>query len=257
MSYSLIMRLIEFESEAAWITAVIEEMDSLVDEALAERHIGMRIGRPRLRLCLAGGSTPEPIYRALARHPFSAAELELWPGDERQVASDNPARNGRMIEAVFKDAAWKPVPRLRLWPDPRLSTGTLSTLSADELFAAADVVCAEHEAMLRFEMGDDPVFDLALLGLGSDGHTASLFPGQSILAEQKRLCAASIAPVEPRVRLSFTYPLLSRTRRIRFLVRGADKERIVRRLAADDPVLPAARIEAADQAILYCPSADH
>jgi 6-phosphogluconolactonase/glucosamine-6-phosphate isomerase/deaminase len=54
--------------------------------------------------------------------------------------------------------------------------------------------------------------------------------------------------------MSFTYPLLSRTRKIRFLVRGADKERIVRRLAADDPALPAARIEAADQAILYCSS---
>jgi 6-phosphogluconolactonase len=251
------MRLIEFESEAAWIAASVEEVEGLVDEALAERRIGMRIGRPRLRLCLAGGSTPEPIYRALARRPFSGAELELWPGDERQVASDNPARNGRMIELAFKGAAWRFPPRLRLWPG---QPGFLAApapdgeFTPDEQFAAAERLCAEHEATLRFEMGDDPVFDLALLGLGPDGHTASLFPGQAILAEKKRLCAASFAPVEPLIRMSFTYPLLSRTRKIRFLVRGADKERIVRRLAADDPALPAARIEAADQAILYCSS---
>ncbi|MGO8694420.1 MAG: 6-phosphogluconolactonase [Rectinemataceae bacterium] len=245
------MRLIVFDEEAAWAAAVVEEMDSLIEEALAERRTGI-MGRPRLRLCLAGGSTPEPVYRALARRPFSEVELELWPGDERHVAADDPARNGRMIELAFKDAAWKPGPRFMLWP--RLPLDISSAPAAGDPLAVADRLCTEHEATLRFEMGEDPFFDLALLGLGSDGHTASLFPGQSILAEKKRLCAASIAPLEPRIRLSFTYPLLARTRRIRFLARGAGKAQIVIRLASDDPALPAARIEAPDQAILYCTS---
>ncbi|HUW40941.1 MAG TPA: 6-phosphogluconolactonase [Rectinemataceae bacterium] len=243
------MKLLEFEDESAWIAAALHEVDDLIAEAEAEWRVGMRIGRTRLRLCLAGGSTPEPIYRALAGRPISAAELELWTGDERLVPPGDPGRNAAMIARAFGGAVWKTAPRLIPWP---ASPGSPEERSFDERLAQAERIAAEHEARLRFEMGDDPAFDLAFLGLGEDGHTASLFPGQGILAERKRLCAASVAPAEPRIRMSFTYPVLARVRRIRFLVRGPGKAAIARRLAAGDQALPAAGIEAADQAILYC-----
>ncbi len=243
----------EFEDESAWIAAALREVDDLVAEAEAERRMGMRIGRIRLRLCLAGGSTPEPVYRALAARPIPGVELELWPGDERLVPPGDRERNGNMLARAFAGAAWNPGPRLMLWPDPSGGyAAPAEYLAPEEPFAAAERLCAEHEARLRFELGGDPVFDLAFLGLGEDGHTASLFPGQGILAERQRLCAASVAPAEPRIRMSFTYPVLDRVRRIRFLARGPGKAAILRRLVAGDQSLPAARIGAADQAVLYC-----
>ena len=252
------MRLIEFQEESAWVAAIVEELESLAAATLAS-------GRGRLEFCLAGGSTPAPVYRALASRRLGGVQVGLWPGDERFVPSDDPDRNGAMIAAAFAGivsgvasgggGGSSPSPRLRfrLWPDSRLpSRQSLAGSRDDELFAAAEKACAQHEALLRSELGERPGFDLALLGLGPDGHTASLFPGQPILEERTRLCAASIAPAEPRIRMSFTYPVLSASARVRFLVRGPGKAAIVARLAAEDAALPAARIGAADQAILYC-----
>ena len=248
------MRLVEFQEESAWVAAIVEELESLAAATLAS-------GRGRLELCLAGGSTPAPVYRALASRRLGGVQVGLWPGDERFVPSDDPDRNGAMIAAAFAGVVSgvaggsSPSPRLRfrLWPDSRLpSRQSLAGSRDDELFAAAEMACAQHEALLRSELGERPGFDLALLGLGPDGHTASLFPGQPILEERTRLCAASIAPAEPRIRMSFTYPVLSASARVRFLVRGPGKAAIVARLAAEDAALPAARIGAADQAILYC-----
>lgn len=243
------MRIIEFENEDEWIDAAVREFEDLLAEVQTEWRLGLRLGRSRLRLCLAGGGTPEPVYRALAGHPVSGLDLELWPGDERLVPEGHEARNGAMIARAFAASAWKPAPRLVLWPVP---PADLESLGAEARLAAAERLCAQHEERLRFEMGEEPSFDLAFLGLGADGHTMSLFPGQAILAESSRFCAASLAPDEPRTRLSFTYPVLSRVRRIRFLVRGGGKAEILRRLAAGDQSLPAARIGVEDQAVFYC-----
>lgn len=250
------MQLLTFEDEASWIAALVEEVGQLAASAAA---VAPR--RDGLRLCLAGGTTPAPVYRALAALSLDGPALELWPGDERFVPSGDPNRNGSMIAAAFGPAlatagqagARTPAARLVPWPEPRLASGRgLAEASDEELFAAAEAACAEYEALLRRELGAHPVFDLALLGLGPDGHTASLFPGQRALDELTRLCAASIAPAEPRIRMSFTYPQLSASRRVRFLVRGPGKADIVARLAAGDASLPAAHLTAPDQAILYC-----
>lgn len=240
------MNVIEFDSEASWV--------AFVEAEVAATHASrLERGETRMDIVLAGGATPAPIYRALAAHPFSGLELTLWLGDERFVGADNPARNGRMVAAAFAASIWDPPPRIHEWPFPPLTRrldDAPEGLAAD--LAAAGELCLKQEALLRAELGPEPRFSLALLGLGPDGHTASLFPGQPILAELGRLCGASLAPGEPRVRMSFTYPLLAGAQKLRFLVRGRDKADIVRRLAAEETELPASRVAVPDRAILYC-----
>ena len=219
------MRLIRFRDEAAWIAAVVAQFAAAADEVRST-------GRRALHLCLAGGTTPESVYRAMAALPLRGTEVHLWLGDERDVDTGDESRNGRLVAACFSHAAWDPRPHP--WP------------SGDR--AAA---CHAYATELAAALGPRPAFDLVLLGLGADGHAASLFPGDPILDVRDGLAAPSVAPNAPFGRLSLTYTAFAAARRLRFLVRGPEKAAAVDRLAADDAGLPAARIGGLDKAILY------
>jgi 6-phosphogluconolactonase len=171
----------------------------------------------------------------MAALPLRDFAVHLWLGDERDVSSTDEARNGRLVANCFSGAVWEPPPRLHLWA---------AGLSRE---AACETYAAELEAAL----GPSPAFDLVFLGLGADGHAASLFPGDPVLDEQTRLAAPSCAPNAPHGRLSLTYPAFADARRLRFLVRGTGKWAAVERLAAGDMSLPSARIGGTDRAILY------
>ena len=188
--------------------AVIEKLAQFIQvaaEAAVARH-------GRFDIALSGGQTPRALYALLAeRH----AETMPWQqthfffGDERYVPHDDPQSNARMAAEAMLDRV--PTPREQVHPMP-----THHANPAD----AAD----EYEACLRRHFSTRPPhFDLILLGIGADGHTASLFPNAPVLDERARWVAPSEGPTEPRVRLSLTYPVLNAAHLIAFLALGADK----------------------------------
>ncbi|NJK99521.1 MAG: 6-phosphogluconolactonase [Spirulinaceae cyanobacterium RM2_2_10] len=176
--------------------------------------------RGQARLALAGGSTPKPIYAALAQLELPWSQLHIFWGDERYVPADHADSNQRMARAAWLDQV--PIPAANLHPMP--------TSAGDP---AADA--AQHEAELRahFQVaaGSVPQFDLILLGLGDDGHTASLFPHTEVLAERDRLVAVGSKDGQPR--LTFTVPLLNQARGVIFLVSGANKQDALQAVLAE------------------------
>lgn len=225
------MRLTTFDTQDAWLGAGLAAF-------VAAARLARDKKQGRLDICLAGGTSPAPLYRALAAsEEFAQAlqglELGLWLGDEREVPEDHAERNGRLVAEAFGQASWPH--SLHLWP-PGPAAGA-ATAYATEL---AD------------SFQGPPVFDLALLGLGEDGHTASLFPGDSILSARQVLALPSLAPSEPRRRMSLTLGCLQASRAIAFWVRGQGKKAIVEALAREDPGLPASALAGAQTRILYC-----
>ena len=183
------------------------------------------------RLCLAGGSTPKATYRHLGRRndlPWDC--VEIFFGDERFVPPDHPDSNYRMAKENLLSGV-----------QPR----ALLAMPTD----GAPENCAEaYEEELRQQYGASildpavPLFDLMLLGLGADGHTASLIPGQPVLEEMKRWVAA-VPKGRDEVRLTLTYPALQSSRLTVFLVAGADKAEAVAKVRAGDAALPAGRLK--------------
>jgi 6-phosphogluconolactonase len=168
--------------------------------------------RGRFRFALAGGSTPRALYAHLAAaRDVDWARVDVFFGDERSVGLDDLQSNYRMArETLLSPAAVPPdnVRRLR-GEDP-------------DLAAAA----RDYEAALG-GAGAAPL-DLVLLGMGADGHTASLFPGTAALDERARLCVANDVPQLATRRLTLTYPALLGARDVLFLIAGADKAATLR-----------------------------
>ena len=193
-------------------------------------------GSGRRAICLSGGSTPERLYRLLAGPDFVArvpwADLHLFWGDERLVPADHPDSNGCMALAAFGNA---PIP-----------PGNVHRVPTAGLTAEASASAYERELGTFFPDGAQPLFDVVLLGLGEDGHTASLFPGRAEVDEDRRLVVAvpraGLPPYVPRV--SLTIPALSSSREALFLVSGGGK-RAALAAVANGALLPAARVRSA------------
>ncbi|HZS82919.1 MAG TPA: 6-phosphogluconolactonase [Stellaceae bacterium] len=213
---------------------VLDDAAAVAERAaawLAER-VGAAAGSAPA-VCLSGGSTPRRLYRRLAEPPFRAMlpwhSIHWFWGDERFVPPDDPRSNYRMAREALFDAA--PVPPGNIHPVP--------TVGRKPEDAAAD-----YERLLlavRRDMRRDgaPLFDATLLGLGADGHTASLFPGSPALAERRRLVVAVVG-AQPEARITLTFPALDSSGEVAFLVTGSDKRPILARLLAGGAALPAA-----------------
>lgn len=177
---------------------------STADAAVA-RHV-------RFDIALSGGQTPGALYTLLAERHAEAMpwqQTHFFFGDERYVPHDDPQSNARMAAEAMLDRV--PTPREQIHPMP--------THHADPTDAAD-----EYEACLRQHFSSRPPhFDLILLGIGPDGHTASLFPNSPVLDERVRWVVPAKGPTEPRLRLTFTYPVLNAAHVIAFLALGADK----------------------------------
>jgi 6-phosphogluconolactonase len=234
------LTLIECDDRESWIGLFVDEFRAAARRAKLAH-------RAALHLCLAGGSTPEPIYRALAAHPDPGLPVELWLGDERVVPPGDPGRNGAMVARAFGEARWPA--RVHQWPAGAFEPGL--DPAPEELEAAARRDAAVYAARLAEAMEGAVAFDLAILGLGSDGHTASLFPGSGALLERSASTALVRSPAPPLLRMTLTYPALALSRRTLFAVAGAEKAAVVRALAAEDPALPASAAGGADRAIVY------
>jgi 6-phosphogluconolactonase len=187
------------------------------------------------RVSLSGGSTPKTLYGLLAsgefRTRFPWPRVSWYWGDERFVPYDHPDSNYRMTrEAMLAKA---PVPSENIHPIP--TDGT------------PEDAASRYERTLQESYGaatldpQRPLFDVTLLGLGSDGHTASLLPGEAVLDERKRWVAA-VSHGRPEVRITLTYPVIESSRRVAFLVAGEEKAKIFSAIRTGDSHVPAARV---------------
>ena len=183
-------------------------------------------------LVLTGGSTPRRAYETAAGRGADWSGATVWFSDERCVPPDDERSNFRMTDAALLSRLGSPPQVMRMQGE----------LGAD---AGADA----YEVALRERLGDRPRFDLVLLGLGPDAHTASLFPSKPEKEITDRLVAAvPQAGMEPQVpRISLTLPVLNAARRVVFLITGADKAEAVLRAFGDtpDPTSPAAHVRPA------------
>ena len=185
-------------------------------------------------VCLSGGSTPRRLYEWLAvpeiasRLPWSRTHW-FW-GDERFVPHDHRDSNYRMARDAFLSRV--PV------PDDNIHAVPPEGLSPEQAASAYETTLKRFYGADRLAPGR-PLFDVTLLGIGEDGHTASLFPGQPALQETRRWVVAVIgAKSEPRITL--TYPALDSSREVAFLVTGKEKRSVLARAQAGDRALPAA-----------------
>jgi 6-phosphogluconolactonase len=190
---------------------------------------------PPFSIALSGGATPRELYRLLSG-PRSGElrweTLDVFFGDERRVPFGDARSNFRMASDSLLVPARVPPERVR-----RME-GELPPEEAAK----------KYEEALRARFGETPALDLVLLGLGADGHTASLFPGTAALEETRRWVVPNEAPVEPKGRLTLTLPVLNAAKKVLFLVAGADKAQAVERaLRAGD--VPAARVRPAGELV--------
>src|SRR5262245_61276323 len=190
----------------------------------------------RFAIALSGGSTPRRLYELLSGSPyrenFPWARTHWFWGDERFVPRDSPQSNYRMaLESMLMRA---PVPAANIHPIPT------------EGLTPQDAALAYERELKRFYGAatlspDRPLFDVTFLGLGPEGHIASLFPGTGIPDERTRWVGAVIG-AKPEPRITLTYPTLESSREIAFLVTGAAKRPVLERLLEGDPELPATRL---------------
>lgn len=198
-----------------------------------------------VRIALSGGNTPKPMYELLAQDPVRGQlpwdRVQWIFGDERFVPPSSPDSNYGMARDAF----------LSHVPAPPHNVHAVPTEGLD-LKEAAE----QYEATLMSLYGgrslriDRPLLDLTLLGLGPDGHTASLLPGQPVLHEHKRW----VAPVphgRPQQRVSLTYPAIDSSTVVAFLVAGEEKREILDRVLSGDSSVPAGRVRPLGQVIWF------
>jgi len=195
----------------------------------AERITGAVTARRACYLALAGGETPRGCYERLARPPYRDSlpwrSVFVYWSDERRVQLDDPASNYAMAKAALLDHV--PIPPDQVFPLVGDPTPALRRIPPDA--------------------SGRPRFDLIHLGLGEDGHTASLFPGSPALQQAQALVAhVHDAPKPPPERLSLTVPVINAARAVLFMVQGASKREALTRVLRRDPALPASRVAPVD-----------
>ena len=190
----------------------------------------------RVAIALAGGSTPKRFYELLAGPSFRAtfpwSRTHWFWGDERFAPHDDPRSNYLMVKKALLSQA--PIPQANIHPVPTVGLSP---------HAAAEAYEAELKSFYGAEALNPsrPLFDAVILGLGGNGHTASLMPGATALDERRRW-AIEVVDAGPETRITLTYPTLESCFEAAFLVAGAEKKTALKRLRADDADIPAGRL---------------
>ena len=205
---------------------------------IAEEARAAVAARGRFSLAMSGGRTPWLMLRALAAEVVPWEAVDLFQVDERVAPPGHADRN---LTALREGLA----------ADPRTARCTVHPMPVEDPDLAA--AAARYAAELRGVAGTPPVLDLVHLGVGPDGHTASLVPGDGAL-DVVDADVALAGPYQGRVRMTLTFPALDRARRLLWLVHGADKAPVVPRLLAGDRSIPAGRVRA-DRALLLADAA--
>jgi len=218
--------------------AAAEEVVHLANQTVAERG--------RFAIALSGGSTPKSLYNLLATNARTTLpwdRMHFFWSDERHVPPTDPDSNYRMSNEAMLSKV--PVP-----------PGNVYRVPAENPDAAA--AAAGYEATIRkffqSQPGQFPKFDLILLGMGPDGHTASLFPGTAGLQEKSRLVIANWVEKLKTHRLTFTLPMINAARCVAFLVSGTDKATVLRAVLEENvpgEQYPAKRVQPTDGTLIW------
>jgi 6-phosphogluconolactonase len=201
-------------------------------------------GSGRFTVALSGGSTPRNLYSLLAtQSDVPWGQIRFFFSDERHVPPDSPDSNFRMAnESLFSRA---PIPQENIFRVPAE-------------IPDADTAAQSYEQTLRqfFQLEEDdlPRFDLILLGLGPDGHTASLFPGTAALHEDERLVAANWVEQFKTWRITFTYPVLNNAAAVLLMATGAEKQEALLQVLQgkhDSETYPAQGIKPTNGSLLW------
>jgi 6-phosphogluconolactonase len=187
--------------------AAAEEVIRAATDAIAQRG--------RFTIALSGGSTPKNLYTLIAANASTSLPWDrmffFW-GDERHVPPDDPDSNYRMAKEALLSKV--PIPPANVFPVPA---------GMQDAAAAAEAYEQTVQKFFALSAGELPRFDLILLGMGPDGHTASLFPETAALQERSRLVVANWVEKLKTSRITFTLPVLNSARCVAFLVSGTDK----------------------------------
>jgi len=211
------MKLLSYPDSPSLISALVEEWKNIGSQAIHQRG--------EFNVALSGGSTPAIFYRALAASDWGWSATRLFLGDERDVPLDHKDSNYKMAYEAFYPHQVK----IERWKT-----------ELEDPVATAD----EYGKRIKNILCQPVRFDLILLGIGNDGHTASLFPGTSGLNETVKITTSAWVPQVEQHRLTFTYPLIKQSRAVWFLATGPSKEPWIQKMVAGtDKSFPAARIE--------------
>ncbi len=216
---------------------IFNDADSVARAAAASIAAGGRetiAARGRFAFAVSGGHTPWVMLRALAAEDIPWASVHVYQVDERVAPAGHPDRNlTHLRESLLQHA---PLPPEHIHAMP---------VEAADLDAAA----AQYALALQEIGGAPPVLDLVHLGLGPDGHTASLVPGDSVLKVTNKDVAIT-GIYQGRRRMTLTYPTLNRARRVLWVVTGSEKVEMLRRLRDGDTSIPAGRIQREQATVL-------
>jgi 6-phosphogluconolactonase len=217
---------------------VLPDADAVARHAASFIAAAARIAvaaHERFTLAVSGGQTPWAMLQALANEDVPWGQMHVLQVDERIAPAGDPDRNlTHLRESLLARAPLAPE---QLHPMP---------VEDADLAAAA----ARYARMLRELAGDPPVLDLVHLGLGPDGHTASLVPGDAVLGVSDVDVALTSGTYQNRRRMTLTYPLLNRARQILWVVTGAEKVDALRKLHAADASIPGGRVNQANAIVL-------
>ncbi|MEO6833958.1 MAG: 6-phosphogluconolactonase [Chitinophagaceae bacterium] len=197
----------------------------------------------RFSLVLSGGNTPQDLYGLLSREPFYSAmpwlKTFIFWGDERYVPRDDSRNNAGQAQAILLNKV--PIPVENIFPI---------------LTEGAPKTCADayQKSVLDFFGDNAPSFDFILLGLGENGHTASLFPSTEVLKETRKLVSEVYVAEQEMYRITMTVPLINQAKEIVFLVSGASKHAVLKHVlqsTSEAELLPATLIHPTNGSLLW------
>lgn len=204
MGQQLMGKIVEvLPSQADLISRSLTLVQEKIHEAIAQREI--------CTIALSGGSTPKALYEAIAKQNLPWEKIHVFWGDERYVSPDHPDSNQKMARQAWLDRV--NIPSSNIHPMPT-AAGNPKTDALQHQ--------TELEEFFALSVGEIPIFDIVLLGMGDDGHTASLFPHTEALKVSDRLITVGNKDGQPR--LTFTAPLINHARCVIFIVSGANKQ---------------------------------
>lgn len=211
--------------QSALIQRSLELILEKLQMALAERG--------EFSIALSGGSTPKPLYEAIAAQDIPWDKVQVFWGDERYVLPDHPESNEGMARKAWLDRV--PIPATNIHPMPTDETNPM---------VAAEKYEQQLQQIFQLKPGEIPSLDVVLLGMGDDGHTASLFPHTEALDVRDRLITIGNKDGQPRI--TFTVPLINQARCVMFVVAGASKQAALAQIFApvgDDTTYPSRLIQ--------------